>query len=270
MLHRFWIVAALCATGLFALDTTKLKQRGHVNDFASEMGTSSHKVLEKYCVQLEQKTGVQLAVVLVHSLDDEPVQSAAAKLFREWGLSTGVLLLFAVDDHQDGAAGLELEFVGSVLRDIRPALGKDNYNQALLTAAQKIGEHIASAKGVTLEPPKPTKSGGWFSPIAILLYVCIAAFIGGLVSIIPSFMKVVVPTAKSPTTWLTIVVVVVLVILFNIVGYDGMQRALPSTLVSFVDSAWPWLLLAVFFVLLGTKGHPIDYLLGGFRGKRHR
>ena len=270
MFHRFWIAIALCATGLLALDTSKLKQRGHVNDFASEMGTSSHNVLEKYCVQVEQKTGVQLVIVLVKSLDDEPAQSAAGKLFREWGLGTAILLLFAVNDKQEGAAGLEPDFVAGVLNDLRPTLQKDDYNRPLLTAAQKIGEHIANAKGVTLEPPKSTKSGGWFSPIAILLYVCAAAFIAGLVSIIPSFMKIAVPTAKSPTTWLTIVVLVLLVILFNIVGYEGAQRVLPSTLVSFVESAWPLLLVAVFFVLLGTRGHPIDYVLGGFRGRRHR
>jgi len=137
-----------------------------------------------------------------------------------------------VNDNQEGAAGLEPDFVAGVLRDVRPTLGKDNYNQPLLAAAQKIGEHIAKAKSVTLEPLKVTKKG-WFSPIAILLYVCIAAVIGGLVSIIPSFMKIAVPTAKSPTTWLTIVLLVLLVILFNVVGYDRAQRVLPSAFVSF-------------------------------------
>jgi len=48
---------------------------------------------KKYCVQVEQKTGVQLVIVLVHSLDDEPAQTVAGKLFREWGLGTTILLL---------------------------------------------------------------------------------------------------------------------------------------------------------------------------------
>jgi uncharacterized membrane protein YgcG len=271
MLKRFWIVAALCATGLLALDTSKLNQRGHVNDFASEMGTSSRNSLEKYSVQLEQKTGTRLVIVLVHSLDGESVENAAAKLFREWGIGSGMLLLFAVDDTQEGAAGSEPDFVARVLHEIHPLLRKDNYNQPLLAAAQKIGLHVANAKGVTLDPPKSTKSNGWFGPAAILLYICIAAFIAGLASIIPGFMKIAVPTMKSPTTWLTVIVLGLLAILFNFVGYEDAQTFLPSALVNFVESAWPLLVVIVFMILLATRGHPVEYVVEGFRGKRrHR
>src|SRR5437879_8676952 len=112
---RFWIVAVFCMSCLLALDTSKLKQQGHVNDFPHEMGTASRKALEQYCLQLEQKTGVQLVIVFVTSLDDEPIQSAASKLFREWGVGSknanqGVLLLLDVQDKQEGAqvsTGLE-------------------------------------------------------------------------------------------------------------------------------------------------------------------
>jgi uncharacterized membrane protein YgcG len=283
---RLWIVAALCIPSLMALDTSKLKQQGHVNDFAHEMGTKSRGVLEQYCAQLEQKSGVQLVIVFVTWLDDEPIQSAASKLFREWGVGSknanqGMLLLFAVQEKQEGAqvgSGLEsilpAAFVAGVLSDIRLALQKSDYNQPLLAAAQKIGERIAKEKGVTLDPPASAKSkGGWFSPIAIMLYICIAAFVAGLISIIPSFMKVAVPTAKSPTTWLTIIVLVLLAVLFNVMP-DAVESVLPSTFSSFLESAWPLLVVGVFFLLLATRGHPLDYLLAPFRamsrGKRHR
>ncbi len=281
---RFWIVAAFCVQYLLALDTSKLKQQGHVNDFPHEMGTASRKALEQYCIQLEQKTGVQLVIVFVTGLDDEPVQSAASKLFREWGVGSknanqGVLLLLAVQDKQEDAQvspGLEpilpADFVAGVLSGFRAALQKTDYNQPLLAAAQKIGERIAKEKGVTLDPPKSNSKGGWFSPIAILLYVCAAAFIAGLISIIPGFMKVAVPTAKSPTTWLTILILVLLAILFN-VWPDAVESVLPYTLASFIESAWPLLVVAILLVLLSTRGHPLDYLLAPFRetrGKRHR
>jgi len=272
---RFWIGIALCIPCLVALDTSKLKQQGHVNDFAHEMGTSSRGRLEQYCVQVEQKTGVRLTIVLVSSLDDEPIQSAASKLFREWGVGS-ILLLVAVEDKQQGAEvgpGLEqilpADFTAGVLNNLRSALRKGDYNLPLLAAAQKIGERIAQAKGVTLDPPKPAKSG-WFGPIAILLYVCIAAFIAGLVATVPVFMKLAVPTAKSPTTWLTIVLSVVLVIFFNLLGHDAAQRVLPSGLVNFFESAWPMLALVLLFILLGSKGHPWDYLVGGTRRRSRR
>ncbi len=282
---RFWIIVVLCAPCLVALDTSKLKQQGHVNDFAHEMGTASHKSLEQYCVQLEQKTGAQLVLVFVTSLDDEPIQSAAGKLFREWSLGSknanqGILLLFAVQDKQEGAqvgSGLEpildADFVASILSGIRVAVQENDYNQPLLAAAQKIGERIAKEKGITLDPPKSTKSkSGWFSPIAIVLYVCIAAFIAGLISIVPSFMRVAVPTAKSPTTWLTVLIMVLLAVLLN-VAPDAVEAVLPYALANFLETAWPLLVVAVLFVLLSTRGHPLDYLLAPFRGtrgKRHR
>jgi uncharacterized membrane protein YgcG len=276
---RFWIVAVFCMSCLTALDTSKLKQQGHVNDFPHEMGTTSRKALEQYCLQLEQKTGVQLVIVFVTSLDDEPIQSAAGKLFREWGIGSknanqGILLLFAVQDKQEGAqvsSGLEpilpADFVPGVLGDVRLALQKTDYNQPLLAAAQKIGERIAKEKSVTLDPPRSKSKGGWFSPIAILLYVCAAAFLAGLISIIPGFLKIAVPTAKSPTTWLTILILVLLAILFN-VAPDAVESVLPSNLASFIESAWPLLVAAVLLVLLSTRGHPLDYLLAPFRGKR--
>jgi uncharacterized membrane protein YgcG len=281
-LIRFCIVIAICVPYLIALDTSKLKQQGHVNDFAHEMGGTSRGLLEQYCVQTEQRTGAQLVIVFVKTLDVEPLQSAVSKLFREWQIGSknndqGVLLLFAVQDKQEGAqvgSGLEAilpaDFISGVLGGIRLALQNDDYNKPLLTAAQKIGERIAKAKGVTLDAPKST--GGWFSPIAIVLYVCAAAFIAGLVSIIPGFMKVAVPTAKSPTTWLTILILVLLAILLNVVP-DAVERLLPSALASFIESAWPLLVVAVLFVLLSTRGHPLDYLLAPFReprGKRRR
>src|SRR5258708_21696664 len=118
---RFWIVAVFCMACLMALDTSKLKQQTHVNDFPHEMGTASRKAVEQYCRQLEQKTGVQLVIVFVTSLDDEPIQSAAGKLFREWGIGSknanqGILLLFALQDKQEGAQ------VSSGLEPILPAV----------------------------------------------------------------------------------------------------------------------------------------------------
>jgi uncharacterized membrane protein YgcG len=276
------MIVALCAPCLVALDTSKLKQQGHVNDFPYVMGTASHKALEQYCVQLEQKTGVQLVIVFVTSLDDEPVQSAAGKLFRQWEVGSsnanqGILLLFAVQDKQEGAqvgSGLEpilhADFAAAILSDIRLALQKTDYSQPLLAAAQKIGDRIAKEKGVPLDPPKSTKSkGGWFSPIAIVLYICAAAFVAGLASIIPGFMKIAVPTAKSPTTWLTIIVLVLMAVLFNIVP-DAVESVLPYALADFIETAWPLLVVAILFVLLSTRGHPLDYLLAPFREKRHR
>src|SRR5580658_6292206 len=73
----------LTASALFGLDTSKLKPTGYVNDFAHALDPVAARRLELYCANLERVTGVQMAIVLVDSLEDEPVEDVANRLFRE-------------------------------------------------------------------------------------------------------------------------------------------------------------------------------------------
>jgi uncharacterized protein len=152
----------LAASGLFGLDTSKLKPTGYVNDFAHALDPVAARRIELYCANLERVTGVQMAIVLVDSLEDEPIDDVANRLFREWGIGKkgkddGILLMFAVRDHKDRAeVGYGLEPIltdadaGSVLRGIRPILRQGNYGGAIYAAAQQFGSQIAQAKGVDL------------------------------------------------------------------------------------------------------------------------
>lgn len=154
----------LAASALFGLDTSKLKPTGYVNDFAHVLSPAGKQALENYCTRLEQATGAQMAVVLVGSLDGDPIEDDANKLYREWGIGKkgkdeGILLFFAVKDHQDRAeVGYGLEpvitdgYAGSVLRGIRPILRQGNYAGAILAAADEFGQTIAQSKGVALTP----------------------------------------------------------------------------------------------------------------------
>lgn len=106
---------------------------------------------------------MQMAVVTISSLNGAPVEDAANTLFRRWGIGKkgkdeGLLLLLATQDHKDRIeVGYGLEptlpdgFVGSITRDMRPALRQANYSQALLLATQEMGTRIAQAKGVSLD-----------------------------------------------------------------------------------------------------------------------
>src|ERR1700732_1993009 len=107
-------------------------------------------------------TGAQLAVVLVPTLDGEPIEDVAVRLFKEWGIGKkgkdeGILILLAIKDRKQRAEigyGLEGDipdgFAGSVVRGIRPILAQGNYAGALLAAAQQFGSRIAQAKGVQI------------------------------------------------------------------------------------------------------------------------
>ncbi len=160
------VLCAMFAPAVWSLDTSKLKPTGYVNDFAHVLDARGAQTLEAYCANLERVTGAQMAIVLVDTLDNEPVEDAANRLYREWGIgnkgtSEGILLLLAIKDHKSRAEiGYGLEPIitdgdaGSILRNIRPILRQGDYAGALLAAAEQMGEQIAQAKGVNLGNPE--------------------------------------------------------------------------------------------------------------------
>ncbi len=193
------MLCALVAVPAFALDPNSLKPQGYLNDFAHVLDESSHDAIETYCGRLEQATGVQMAIVTVDSLGDQPIDDFANTLFRKWGIghktNEGLLLLLAVRDHKDRIeVGYGLEptlpdgFVGGILRGIQPQLRAGDYRDALLSAAESMGSKIAAAKNVSLnfglerpEPEQPVRGRGssgipW--PLLIIGFLFLLALFG--------------------------------------------------------------------------------------------
>jgi uncharacterized protein len=145
-----------------ALDITKLKPTGYVNDFAHVMDAASVQRLATYCGAVERSTGAQMAIVTIDTLDGDDVADVASKLYHQWGIGKkpadeGILILFAIKDKKDRAEiGYGLEPIitdgdaGSILRGIRPILRQGTYGPAALAAAQQFGTKIAAAKNVAL------------------------------------------------------------------------------------------------------------------------
>ena len=157
--------AALLVPAAFGIDTSKLKPAGYVSDFARVLDAAGAQRLEAYCGNLERATGAQMAIVTIRSLEDDPIEDVANRLYREWGVGKkgkdeGILVLLAIREHRQRAeVGYGLEpivpdgFAGGVLRSIRPILRQGNYGGALLVAAEQIGSRIAGAKGAALGEP---------------------------------------------------------------------------------------------------------------------
>ncbi len=203
VMERCCRVAALaiffCAGFALALDTSKLKPTGYVNDFAHAIDAQSAAEIEAYCGNVERATGAQFAIVTVDTLDDEPVEDVANRLFTQWGIGkkgvdNGLLILLAIKDHKNRVeVGYGLEpiipdgYAGGVLRGIRPILRQGNYGGALLAAAEQFGQRIAQAKGVTIEGQPPirtvsTDSGGGGGIFGIIIFFVILMFIFRLLS----------------------------------------------------------------------------------------
>jgi uncharacterized protein len=161
-LMRLAIALLACAVTAAALDLSALKPQGYVSDFAGVVDAGAREALERYLKQVESATGAQIALVTLRTLDGEPIEDAANRLFRQWGIgkketNEGILLLLVIEERKSRLeVGYGLEpyipdgFAGSVLREMRPALRAGRYGEALLAAAQAIGSRIAQAKGVEL------------------------------------------------------------------------------------------------------------------------
>ena len=143
-------------------DIQKIVPSGYVTDLAGVIPQSTKQRLETLCAELERKTGAQLAIVIVRSLDDRPVEDYAVDLFKHLGVgskkeNSGVLLLVAPNDRKyriEVGYGLEPIIndarAGDAGRAMVPFLGQNDYGSAVEIATWQLAKYIADDKGVTL------------------------------------------------------------------------------------------------------------------------
>src|SRR6202041_2241725 len=98
-------VAFVCClvTAAFALDFPQLT--GRVVDQAGVMSADGRSAVEEKLKDLEDKSGIQLVVATIKSLQGSDIETYANELFRAWKLgqaqkNNGVLLLVAPNEHK--------------------------------------------------------------------------------------------------------------------------------------------------------------------------
>lgn len=154
----------------FADDISKIVPKGYVTDLAGVIPASTRQRLEALSTELEQKTGAQLAVVTVRSLDNRPVEDNAVDLFKHLGVGakkqdSGVLLLVAPNDRKyrvEVGYGLEPVITdaraGDAGRAMVPLLRQNDYGPAIEVAAWQLAKYVADNKGATLSGTPPARS----------------------------------------------------------------------------------------------------------------
>lgn len=176
--HFFRTAVLLCAACLAAVvgavcshadDIKSIHPTGYVTDLAGVIGAQKTASLEALCTELEQKTGAQLAIVTVRSLDGQSVEYYAVDLFRQLGIGAkknnrGVLLLLAPNDrkyHIEVGYGLEPVIndarAGDAGRAMVPFLRQGDYGDAVETAAWQLAKYIADDANVTLSGQPPAR-----------------------------------------------------------------------------------------------------------------
>jgi uncharacterized protein len=186
-----------------AEDIKSIHPTGYVTDLAGVIAPDTKTQLEALCTEVEQKTGAQIAIVTVHSLDGNTIEDYAADLYKQIGVgdkqsSRGVLLLVAPDLRQyriEVGYGLEPVITdgraGDAGRAMVPLLRQGDYSGAISTATSQLANYIAADRGVTLSatsaaptseaPPSSDGSGsnGIWIFLGILFILFILSRIGG-------------------------------------------------------------------------------------------
>jgi uncharacterized protein len=176
-----------------AEDLNKITATGYVTDLARVLDPNAKSTLEALCTEVEQKTGAQMAIVTVHSLEGRSVEDYAVDLYKHLGVGgkkddRGVLLLVSPDERKyriEVGYGLEPVIndarAGDVGRAMVPFLRSGNYNGAIQTAAWQLAKFIADDRGITLSIPPPARrapvrrdTGGSFG---IWIFLVIAVLI---------------------------------------------------------------------------------------------
>jgi uncharacterized protein len=153
----------LAASGVARADDFKnFRPTGYVTDRAGVIRPETKTQLEALGTELEQKTGAQLAIVSVKSLDGNDVQTYANDLFKQFGIGqkkadNGVMLLVAPNDRKYWTeVGYGLEPIindaraGDAGRLMVPYFRQGDYSSGIAAAAWQLAKYIADDKGVTL------------------------------------------------------------------------------------------------------------------------
>ena len=181
-----------------AEDIKQIRPTGYVTDLAGVIGAETKARLETLCAEVEQKTGAQMAIVTVGSLEGESVENYAVDLYKQLGVGSkkdnrGVLLLVAPNERKyriEVGYGIEPVIndarAGDAGRAMVPFLRQGDYSKAAEIAAWQLARYIAADSGVTLSGQQPAgrirndgDSGGipgiWFLLGLILFFIVIAS-----------------------------------------------------------------------------------------------
>src|SRR4029077_1105967 len=157
--------ALACAAA--AEDIKKIHPIGYVTDLAGAIQPDTKARLEALCAELEQKTGAQMAIVTVHSLEGQSIENYAVDLYKQLGVGSkkenrGVLLLVAPNERKyriEVGYGVEPVIndarAGDAGRAMVPYLRQRDYSKAAEIAAWQLAKYIADDAGVTLSGQPP-------------------------------------------------------------------------------------------------------------------
>jgi uncharacterized membrane protein YgcG len=147
--------------------------QGWVNDFAQALNTSTRERLHTLLADLEQRTTVEVAVVVVHTTAPLTPKQYATELYNRWGIGkkgadNGVLILLALQDRRvEVETGYGVEGilpdgrVGEIIRTaMLPHFKNNRWGEGLLAGTQHMA-HILQSEFQAPRAPAPSSPFAW-------------------------------------------------------------------------------------------------------------
>jgi uncharacterized protein len=176
------LIAALVAIPAEALDVPFLA--GRVNDLAGLLSSAARERLDAKLRGLEARTGAQIAVLIIPSLEGESLEAYSVRVAQTWklgrkGIDDGVLLFVAKNDRNmpiEVGYGLEPKLTDARSREIlddyvRPRFRANDFDGGIEAGVDAIA---ATIEGTPLPSP-PTSRGSRSSGMDLLPRLFMAA-----------------------------------------------------------------------------------------------
>jgi len=165
-----------------------LKPQGFVSDFANVFPARQKQNLDHQLQSLKTRTGIEIAVVSLHSMRGGQIDDFANRLFEHWGIGkkgqdNGVLLLAVINDRKmriEVGYGLEGKLTDAAAgrirdADIVPYFKKGDYAKGLtrgaLTIANQVGNGSFTAEGIPAQKVNHSKVSVLFKGVIFLVFI---------------------------------------------------------------------------------------------------
>ena len=191
-LSRQILLAALWSSALLAAEVPVPELRARVTDRTATFDQASTAALEERLKAFEDRTGSQIAVLVISTTEPEEIEQYALRVVEAWqlgreGIDDGALLLVALEDRNvriEVGYGLEGALTDLVSRRIISESILPGFRSGDIPGGIELGvdRMIAVAEGEDLPEPQSDWDPGPLAGLRGLLpFLLILAFIGGSV-----------------------------------------------------------------------------------------
>ena len=187
----FLSVAVACLFGgaARALDVPPLQ--GRVNDLANVLSPQARQDIDARLQAYEAANGHQMAVLIVPTLDGDPIEDFTIRVVEAWklgrkGVDDGVLIFIALQEKQariEVGYGLEGDLpditAGRIVRDVMvPAFRSGDYALGITRGISTIAQATGGEGEYKAPPPRHRREPRGISPY-LLLVIVLFLFLGG-------------------------------------------------------------------------------------------